>query len=210
MLQYPIPKAFVTTAAVSSIAGGILLIAGFALHPAGEDATFGTDPLWVPAHSLLWAAYTVSLIGWIGAYIVQASKAGGLGVVAIVVAILGTSLASWIFSSDVTYVPVIAAEDPGLFKRIFSTGHLVTGVVSVLFWVLGNVLFGASIVRTKVFPKWAGILLALGSLLIPVVYLTGLPVKAIAIAALAVGASQVWLGWSLLSMVRSSTLEPQS
>src|SRR6266508_2556569 len=77
MLQYPIPKAFVTTAAVSSIAGGILLIAGFALHPAGEDATFGTDPLWVPAHSLLWAAYTVSLIGWIGAYIVQASKAGG-------------------------------------------------------------------------------------------------------------------------------------
>jgi len=45
-----------TIAAVPSVTAGILLIAGFALHPAGEDDTFGTDPFWVPAHSLLWHA----------------------------------------------------------------------------------------------------------------------------------------------------------
>jgi hypothetical protein len=43
-----------------------------------------------------------------------AGFAGSLGVVAYLVIILGTSFASWIFSSDVTFVPVIAAESPAL------------------------------------------------------------------------------------------------
>jgi hypothetical protein len=46
--------------------------------------------------------------------------------------ILGASLASWIFSSDVTFVPVIAAQSPALFKQIFSGSHVLLGIVSVL------------------------------------------------------------------------------
>jgi hypothetical protein len=130
-MTFDIPRPVLRIGALASIAAGALLIAGFALHPAGEDATFGTDPFWVPAHGLLWAAFTIALLGWIALYSAQAAQAGRLGVVAFVVIILGTSLASWIFSSDVTFVPVIAAESPALFKKIFSGSHLVVGIASV-------------------------------------------------------------------------------
>ncbi len=205
MTTYSFPKIVIQIGGAASILAGILLIVGFALHPAGEDATFGTDPLWVPAHGLLWAALTISLLGWISLYVVQASKAGRLGTAGFVVAILGTNLASWIFSSDVTFVPVIAAQSPGLFQQIFSRTHILIGVLSVLTWILGNILFGAVVIRAKVFLKWAGVLLITGSLVIPIAYLTGLPEKVVAVGGFLVGASQIWLGCDLFRILRKST-----
>jgi hypothetical protein len=189
----------------ASIAAGILMIAGFALHPAGEDATFGTDPYWVPAHGLLWIAYTLALVGWIGLYIVHASRAGGLGVAGFVIIIIGSSLISWIFSSDVTFVPVIAAAAPKLFQQIFSKGHIAVGIVSVLTWVLGNILFGSSVIRAKVFSKWAGVLLIIGPVVIPVAYLTHLSVHVVAAGAFIASAGQIWLGFELFHILRGPT-----
>jgi hypothetical protein len=96
---------------------------------------FGTDPFWVPAHSLLWAAFTIALIGWVWLYIIQSSNAGALGLVSLIVILLGTSTASWIFSSDVTFVPIIARDSPELFKKIFTTGHVLTGALNVGLWI---------------------------------------------------------------------------
>lgn len=203
MQTYSIPKIILQISGVASVLAGILLIIGFSLHPEGEDAMIGTDPLRAPAHSSSWAALTVALVGWIGLYIVHASRAGKFGIVAFVVAILGTSLASWIFSSDVTFVPVIAAQAPGLFQQIFTQSHILIGVVSVLTWILGNILFGLSVIRAKVFPNWAGVLLIVGSLVIPIAYLTGLSIKIVAIGGWLVGASQIWLGYDLLRMFRN-------
>lgn len=187
---------------------GFLLIFGFALHPTGEDLTNAIHPLWVPAHAVLWAAFTVALLGWVGVYLVQASRAGRLGVAGFVVVMLGTSLASWIFSSDVTYVPVIAARSPELFPSIFSPGHVMIGAGSVLTWVLGAVLFGASVSRAKVFSRWAGVLLIVGSVIIPVAYLMGLPEKVVATGGLLVGLSQIWLGIGVLRILNTSKMSP--
>lgn len=205
MPTYSIPKLALQAGGIASILAGLLLILGFALHPAGEDATFGTDPRWIPAHALLWLAFTLTPLGWIGVFIVHASRAGRFGLAGFVIAILGTSLASWIFSSDVTYVPVIAAQAPGLFQQIFSPSHILVGVGSVLMWVLGNVLLGFSILRTRVLVEWAGILLVIGSLVIPVSYLTGLPEQIVAIGGLLIGASQRWLGYDLLRILATLT-----
>jgi hypothetical protein len=62
------------------------------------------------ACALLWLAYLIALLGWVGLFILQSANAGKFGVVAFITLLLGTSLSSWIFSSDVTFVPVIAAE----------------------------------------------------------------------------------------------------
>src|SRR5689334_23598289 len=113
-----IPVAVFQIGGTASIVAGVLMIAGFILHPNGEDATFGTDPFWVPAHGLLWLAFTIAILGWIGVYLFQASRSGRFGIIAFVIISVGTSLTSWIFSSDVTYVPVIAAEAPALFQKI--------------------------------------------------------------------------------------------
>jgi hypothetical protein len=201
METYKIPNAIFKIGGATSILAGILMMAGFILHPAGEDATFGTDPFWVPAHALLWIAFTVALLGWIGLYVVQASKAGWLGIAAFLILILGSSLASWIFSSDVTFVPVIAAKSPELFQSIFTKSHIALGIASVLTWVLGNVLFGFSIIRAKTFPRWAGILLIFGTVIIPIAYLAGFSVRVVSVGAIIAGAGQVWLGYELLRMV---------
>lgn len=201
--MFELPRPLVRIGALASVAAGVMLIAGFALHPCGEDATFGTDPFWVPAHALLWASFTLSLIGWFALYSAQAARAGSLGVVAFVVIILGTSFASWIFSSDVTFVPVIAAESPTLFKKIFSEGHLIIGITSVLSWVTGNVLFGVSVTRAKVFPHWSGILLAAGTAIVPITYLAGASLRVTAAGAALAGVGQIWLGIALLRSLGS-------
>jgi hypothetical protein len=177
---------------------------GFILHPAGEDATFGANPFWAPAHGLLWIAFMIALPGWIGLYIVQAERAGKFGILGFCVIILGTAFASWIFSSDVTFVPVIAAKNPLLFKEIFNTGHILIGVSSVLAWVLGNILFGIAIVRAKIFSKWPGIMLAIGTVIFPIAYLSGLSIKVIVAGALIAGAGQIWLGYSLLQIIKTT------
>jgi hypothetical protein len=195
--MFELPRPLVRIGALASVAAGVLLIAGFALHPSGEDATFGTDPFWVPAHVLLWASFTIALIGWFALYSAQAARAGSLGVVAYVVILLGTSFASWIFSSDVTFVPVIAAESPALFKKIFSGGHVIVGITSVLSWVTGNVLFGVSVMRARVFPPWSGLLLAVGTATVPITYLAGVSLRVTAAGAALAGVGQIWLGIAL-------------
>ncbi len=205
MTNFGIPKTILQLSGVASILAGIFMIAGFALHPTGEDATFGTDPRWVPAHALLWIAYTVSLVGWVGVYIVQASKAGKLGAAGLAVILVGTSLSSWIFSSDVTFVPVIAKEAPGLFSEIFRGGHIAVGIASVLTWVLGNVLFGSSIMRAMVFPRLAGILLIVGAVAVPIAYLTHLSIHFVAAGAFVAAAGQIWLGKWMFRIVKGVT-----
>jgi len=46
----------------------------------------------------------------------------------------------------------IAAQAPALFGDIYGSAPVLIGLGSVLLWVLGSVLFGASVVRAKVFP----------------------------------------------------------
>jgi hypothetical protein len=198
MPDFTIPKGFLRLGGVALIVAAILIVAGFLLHPAGEDATHGNELLWVPAHALLWIGYTIVILGWIAAYIPQASRAGGVGAIAIAVLILGTSLTTWIFSSDVTFVPVIAKEEPALFKQIFSGAHLALGIGSVLLWVLGSILFGVSIVRAKVFPSWTGVVLIVGTAAVPVAYFAGVSVKFIAVAAAITASGQIRIGSDLL------------
>jgi hypothetical protein len=204
LTTYQVPMRLFRISGIASIVAGVLMTVGFILHPAGEDATFGTDPMWIPAHALLWSAFLIALLGWLGVYIAHAAKAGNLGLAAFVVIMLGTALASWIFSSDVTFVPVIAAESPALFKKIFSTGHTLIGVASVLSWVLGNVLFGISLIRAKTFSSWAGILLMVGTIIIPIAYLTELSVRVVAVGGGIAAVGQVWLGCELLRLRKVS------
>ncbi len=198
MPAFEVPRSLLRISGVASIAAGILMTVGFVLHPAGEDATFGTSPMWIPAHGLLWLAFVLALLGWVGIYLVQASRAGQFGVLAFVILLVGTALASWIFSSDVTFVPVIAAESPALFTKIFTTTHTLIGVASVLSWVLGTVLFGSSIIRAKRFPAWSGALLITGTSIIPIAYLTGLSIRVVAVGGGIAAIGQLRLGYQLL------------
>jgi hypothetical protein len=200
MKTYSIPNLFFSITGTAIILSAILMIAGFILHPVGEDATYGTDPFWVPAHALLWIAYALALPGWTGVYIVQASKAGIVGAVSFVIILIGIGFTTSIFSSDVTFVPVIAQQFPQLFSRIFTSSHIAIGIASVLTWVLGNILFGLSIIQANVFPTWTGIVLIIGIAIIPIAYLSGLPVKVVAIGSLIAGIGQIRIGYQIFQL----------
>ncbi len=99
---------------------------------------------------------------------------------------------------------MIAARAPDLFDRIFSPPHLAIGAVSVLSWVLGSVLSGITVLRAKVLPAPAGLLLLIGTLVIPVAYLGHLPEFIVAIGGTLAGAGEVWLGIGLLRVIRTT------
>jgi Flp pilus assembly protein protease CpaA len=200
MKTYSIPNLFFSITGIANILSAILMIMGFILHPAGEDATYGTDPFWVPAHALLWIAYTLALPGWTGAYVTHASNAGNLGVVSFIIILIGIGFTTSIFSSDVTFVPVIAQQFPQLFSRIFTSSHIAIGIACVLTWVLGNILFGLSIIQSKVFPTWTGIVLIIGIAIIPIAYLSGLPIKIIAAGSLVAGIGQIKIGYHVFQL----------
>lgn len=200
MKTYSIPNLFFSITGIANILSAILMIIGFILHPAGEDATYGTDPFWVPAHALLWVAYALALPGWIGAYVIQASKAGTLGIVSFVIILIGIAFTTSIFSSDVTFVPIIAQQSPQLFSKIFTSSHIAIGITSVLTWVLGNILFGFSIIKAKKFPSWTGIVLIIGIAIIPIAYLSGLPIKIIAAGSLVAGIGQIKIGYQVFQL----------
>jgi hypothetical protein len=55
--MYDVPGPVFRIGGVASIAAGVLMAAGFILHLAGENATFGADPMWSPAHASLWLVF---------------------------------------------------------------------------------------------------------------------------------------------------------
>lgn len=60
--------------------------------------------------------------------------------------------------------------------------------------MIGGVAFGAATFRAGVLPRWAGVMLAVGTML-PVV----LPHDIVRLAAVPVGLALAWLGYALLS-----------
>lgn len=72
------------------------------------------------------------------------------------------------------------------------------------------VLFGVSIIRTRVFSRWAGILLILGTVGVPIAYLAGLPEKVVIGGPILAGIGQIWLGYELLCFFRNPAIRSQT
>ena len=67
---------------------------GLAISSKRRGTNFWNESVLDPAHGEVWVGLTITM--------------------------LGTAIVSWIFSSDVLFVPTIAKEMPSLFDKIFS------------------------------------------------------------------------------------------
>ena len=73
-------------------------------------------------------------------------------------------------------------------------------------YILGGLLFGIGTFRAGVLPRWAGALLALGTLLAPLAAL--LPNASQPKIAIPVGLALAWLGFALMTERPESASEP--
>jgi hypothetical protein len=121
-----------------------------------------------------------------------------LGLIGFLAAFLGTAmfLASGVFQCGVA--PVLASN-PATRPLLELDGPLLGGLLGMLFagtgclFALGYLMFGVTMLRTRVFPKGAAVLLMLGS---PVLGLSPLmPLWARVLGCLCWGGGNLWLGY---------------
>src|ERR671920_2299690 len=155
----------------------------------------------------------------LGAYLTR-SRAGGMGLWAMVLTVLGYSLfLTWAGTSTFSAPREGQAYLAGIEEFhelpiiLAITVQRLTVVVSILLGFVGNVLLGVAVWRSGILPKWAGVLWVFAPVLM---YIFGL-VYAMTIGAQAtpptvpagavlVAISGAWIAWSVLRGPSAATV----
>jgi len=205
-------------AGLAPMGAGILYITIQAIHPLDVFSSV-TTAQWAITHYLSIVMDMLAMLGIAGLYARQVEKSGWLG-------LAGYLLFSgfWAFSVALHFIeafisPVVANIAPkfveGLLGMVtnapteFNLGALPTVyglLIGVVGYVLGGLLFGISIFRAGVLPRWAGGLLAIGTLL-PVLLSSVVHHPFDRLFAVPVGLALVWLGYALFSERRELVSE---
>ncbi len=195
---------------LAAMAAGIIYITIQAIHPLDVLSSV-TTARWATIHYLSIVMDLLAMLGIAGLYAKQVEKSGWLG-------LAGYLLFSgfWAFSVALHFIeafisPVVANVAPKFVEGLLGmvAGHaseinlgalptvygLLIGVVG---YVLGGLLFGIATFRTRVLPRWAGGLLAIGTLL-PVLLSSVVHHPFDRLFAVPVGLALIWLGYSLFS-----------
>jgi hypothetical protein len=121
-----------------------------------------TTPFLIDA-SLFLAWPLLLAMGLPGLYLRQAARVGVLGFIGFVLLSLGVLLAGVGFATvQLTIYPYLAQSAPKLLPSGGTgplAGILLWWIVPGLLLMAGNILFGIATVRSRVFPRWTGILL---------------------------------------------------
>jgi hypothetical protein len=197
-------------AGLAAMGAGILYIVIQTIHPLDVLSSV-TTAQWATTHYLSIVMDILAMLGITGLYARQVEKSGWLG-------LAGYLLFSgfWAFSVALHFIeafisPVVANAAPkfveGLLGMVaghaneFNLGALPTVyglLIGVVGYVLGGLLFGIATFRARVLPRWAGGLLAIGTLL-PVLLSSVVHHPFDRLFAVPVGLALIWLGYSLFS-----------
>ena len=155
----------------------------------------------------------LALLGTIalGAYLAR-SRAGRLGLTAMVITVVGYALFLTIggvsaFASPGEGQAYVAGDYE--FAEIAASGFAVTMqtftlVLASMLILVGNVLLGVAIWRSRTLPRWAGALWAAGAVLMLLlgqliaIFLTGSTPVTVLVGAVLLVISGGWMAWSVL------------
>jgi hypothetical protein len=146
----------------------------------------------------------------LGAYLAT-SRAGRLGLVAMVITVLGSALLLVVLGVSTFAAPeqgqaILAGIETNELPDTFAdTAQALTGLVYILLGFVGNILLGVAIWRSGTLPKWAGALWAGAHVLIYVgqAYASTIGARStpppVLVGAVLVVISGAWMAWSVLS-----------
>jgi hypothetical protein len=214
-------KTKITTVTLMRLAGLSAIVAGLCFlvigmfHPVNVPSSV-TTAAWVNVHIAAFALGFFGLFGMAGLYARQAEKSGWLGLIGFLLFTVWMTMVSGFSLIEAFILPRLATESPafvagflGMFSGIPSEIDL--GILPTLWkivdpmYLLAPLLFGIATFRAGILPRWAGALLALGSLLAPVGALV--PPEYQPKVMIPVGLALAWLGYALVSERREKASE---
>ncbi len=207
------PTGNATTARLLRLAGLSALLAGLCyvlvglFHPPNVPSSVSTTR-WEAVHILACAMCFFGVLGMAGLYARQATKTGWLGLVGFVMMTLWFMLIMGFSFVEAFILPKLATTDPYFlvaWKGMLtgSASNLNLGSLATLWtltapiYIVGGVAFGIATFRAAILPRWAGVLLAIGTVMAPTAAL--LPNASQPKIALPVGLALGWLGYALLA-----------
>jgi hypothetical protein len=129
------------------------------------------------------------LVAVVGLHARQSEAAGALGLAGFLAALIGTGLLVGIFWTNVFVPPTLAVEAPSVLDAE-DTGSLAFGFIfSTTVFGLSWALFGVAMLRARVYPRVAAIVLIIGALIV----IAPLPATGLVIEV-----ALIWLGVSSL------------
>ena len=187
------PWALIRWSGLPTILAGVLIALFPFLHPPHDPEGY-RSAAWAPVHLMPYIGLVLALLGLMGLFAGQLQRGGRLGLTGFLTAFIGAALTLTGAAQEAFDLPFIAAqapqlaegEPPGLPFLIFT---------SVLF-SLGFILLGIAIARAGVFPRAAGVLLAVSA---PVWAFAGplLPEWVFTVGSVLFAIGLVWLGSTL-------------
>lgn len=203
-------------AGLSALLAGLCLIVMGLFHPVNVPASVATST-WVNVHIFAAAMGFFGLFGMAGLYVRQAEQSGWLGLAGFLLLSLWLGLMMPFTFMEAFILPRLITESPafvegflGMFTGTASKVDL--GILPILWmisnpmYILGLLVFGIATFRAGVLPRWAGAMLALGALLVPVGAVV--PPEHQSKILIPVGLALIWLGYSLLTERRAPATEP--
>ena len=158
--------------AAAAVAGSIF-IAVQINHPATD--TFTTETMqWVTRSVAKTIMAALALAGITGMYLRQYRKAGLLGLVGYLVFAVGYLAMLSVEVIGATVLPNLVDTEPGFVNDVVAAGTGATplngiGGLQTLFnvagggYILGGLIFGIALFRTRVLARWAAVLLAIST-----------------------------------------------
>lgn len=189
---------------MAALTAGVLLLIGDLWNLVqylryGDTLRFSEEAS-AASYTVISAVYMVGvlllLVAAVGLYARHAGAFGSLGLFGFLAALVGTGLIAGLMWALTFVAPSAAIEAPAFLDAEEIAGPLDTGfMLSGIAWALGWALFGVAMLRARVLPRAAAVVLVVGALL------TIAPVPA---SALLFDAALIWVG---LIVVRERTTE---
>jgi hypothetical protein len=201
--------------AAALVAGLCYVVVGL-FHPP-NIASSVTTTHWAIVHVVAIAMCFFGILGLAGLYARQAEKTGWPGLAGLLLLSFWFALILGFSFVETFILPPLATAAPqvvdGVLEIFNGTASAVDlGVLPTVWtltaplYMLGGLLFGIATFRAGILPRWAGVLLAIGTALAPVAAL--LPLAYQPKVAVPVGLALAWMGYALWSERRAPAAEP--
>ena len=164
------------------IVGSLFAIAGFLLHPGGNNPANYLSPIWFSANLLIMVGALLVSLGLPGMYARQAERAGKLGLIGFMFPALAT---------NVITRSLLTGPPPATYGRLI--------LVALLLELIGPLLLGIATLRAKIFPSWTGWLLIATPVIVLVGFFVSLPGPLAQLDAVVLYVALAGMGISLLA-----------